>query len=95
MFIGNEGSGATYQRLKPLGDLGVIDQAVMDGVKSEFQAIGNAKFVKDVVEVIFYGLLGDEELFADFFVAEALGDQLNDLFFAVAEKRFFAARTGL
>jgi hypothetical protein len=27
---------------------------------------------------------GDEKLFADFFVAEALGDNLNKFFFAVA-----------
>jgi hypothetical protein len=47
------------------------------------------------VQVIFYGLLADEKFFSDFLVAEALGDELDDFFFAVAEERFFAARSGL
>jgi hypothetical protein len=46
------------------------------------------------VEVVFYGLFGDEEFFADFFVAEALGDELDDFFFAVAEQGLFAAGAG-
>src|SRR6059058_4928968 len=45
--------------------------------------------------MIFYGLLGDEKFFADFLVAEALRDELNDFFLAVAEQRLFAARTCL
>jgi len=75
--------------------LGLIDEAVVDGVESEFEAIGNAKLVENIVQVIFYGLLADEKFFADFLVAEALGDELNDFFFAVAEERLFAARAGL
>jgi hypothetical protein len=67
----------------------------MDGVEGKFEAVGNAKFVEDVVQVILYGLLADEEFFADFFVAEALGDELNDFFFAIAEEGLFAARAGL
>ena len=76
-------------------ELGLIDEAVVDGVESEFEAIGNAKLVENIVQVIFYGLLADEKFFADFLVAEALGDELNDFFFAVAEERLFAARAGL
>ena len=67
----------------------------MDGVEGEFEAVGDAELVEDVVEMILDGLLGDEKLFADFFVAKALGNELNDFFFAVAEQRLFAARTGL
>jgi hypothetical protein len=33
------------------------------------------------------GLLGDEKFFADFFVAEALGDELEKFSFAVAKQR--------
>ena len=47
------------------------------------------------MEVIFYGLFGDEEFFANFLVAEALGDELNDFFFAIGEQRLFAAWAGL
>src|SRR5579864_3560508 len=44
--------------------------------------------------MVFYGLLADEKFFANFFVAEALGNELNDFFFAIAEQRLFAARAG-
>ena len=74
--------------------LGLLDQAMVDGVEGEFEAVGNAEFVENIVQVILYGLFADEELFADFAVAEALGDQLNDFFFAIAEQRLFAARAG-
>jgi len=66
----------------------------MDGVQREFEAVGDAEFVEDVVEMVFYGLLGDEKFLADFLVAEALGDELDDFFFAVAEQGLFAARAG-
>jgi hypothetical protein len=73
----------------------LIDESVVNGVESEFEAIGNAELVENIVQVIFYGLLADEKFFADFLVAETLGDELNDFFFAVAEERLFAARAGL
>jgi len=34
----------------------------MDGVKSKFKAVGEAELVEDVVQMVFYGLLADEEL---------------------------------
>ena len=52
--------------------LGLVDQAVVDGVESKFQAVGNAELVEDVVQVILHGLLADEKLFADFLVAKTL-----------------------
>ncbi len=66
----------------------------MDGVEREFKAIGNAKLIEDVVQVVFDGLLADEKLLADFLVAETLSDELHDFFFAIAEQRLFAARAG-
>ncbi len=72
----------------------MVDEAVVDGVEGEFEAVGDAEFVEDVVKVVFYGLLADEKFFADFLVAETLGDKLDDLFFAVAEEGLFAARAG-
>src|SRR6516162_2446020 len=73
----------------------MINEAVMDCVKRELEAVGDAELVENVVEMILDGLLGDEELFADFLVAETLGYQLHDFFFAVAEQGFLAARSGL
>jgi hypothetical protein len=75
--------------------LRLVDQAMVDGVEREFEAVGNAELVEDVVQMIFHRLLADEELFADFLVAETLGHELHDFFFAIAEQRFFAARAGL
>jgi hypothetical protein len=68
---------------------------MVDGVESEFEAVGDTKFVEDIVQVIFYGLLADEKFFADFLVAESLGDELDDFFFTVAEERLFATRARL
>ena len=75
--------------------LRLIDQPVMDSVERQFEAVGNAELVKDIVEVVLYGLFADEELFADFAIAEALGDELNDFLFAFAEEGLFAALAGL
>src|SRR5438876_8057320 len=72
----------------------MINQAVMDCVESELEAVGDAELIENVVEMILDGLLGDEKLFADFLVAETLGHQLHDFFFAVTEQRFLAARPG-
>jgi hypothetical protein len=74
--------------------LRLVDQSVMYRIQREFEAVGDAEFVEDVVEVVLDGLFGDEKFFADFFVAEALGDELDDFFFAVAEQGLFATRAG-
>jgi hypothetical protein len=74
--------------------LRLIYKPVVNGVESELEAVGDAELVKDVVQMVFDGLLGDKKFFADFFVAETLGDELDDFLFAVAEQRLFAARTG-
>jgi hypothetical protein len=74
--------------------LRLVDQSVMYRIQREFEAVGDAEFVEDVVQMVFDGLLGDEKFLADFLVAEALGDELDDFLFAVAEQRLFAARAG-
>ncbi len=55
--------------------LRLIDQSVVNGIQREFEAVGNAKFVEDVVQMVLDRLFGDEELFPDFLVAEALRDE--------------------
>jgi hypothetical protein len=52
---------------------GVVDEAMVDGVEGEFETVGDAQFVEDIVEMILYGLLADEELFTDLFIAIPLG----------------------
>src|SRR6202049_4655990 len=72
----------------------LFDHAVMDCIERQFEAVRNAELVKDVVQVILYGLLANEEFFADFFVVKALSDELNDFHFAVAEEWLITTRTG-
>jgi hypothetical protein len=74
--------------------LRLVYEPVVNGVQCQFEAVGDAEFVEDVVQVVLDGLLGDEKFFADFLVAEALGYELHNFFFAVAEQRLFAARPG-
>jgi hypothetical protein len=38
-----------------------VDPAMMDGVKRQFQAVRYAKLVKNVVQMVFDGLLADQE----------------------------------
>src|SRR5258708_4136631 len=66
----------------------------MNGIQRQFEAVGDAELIKDVVQMVFDGLFGDEELFADFLVAKTLSDKLHDFFLAVAEQRLFTARPG-
>src|SRR6267142_2573083 len=74
--------------------LRLVDQSMVDGVQREFEAVGDAELVENIVEMVLDGLFGDEKFFADFLVAESLGDELHNFFFAVAEQRLFAARPG-
>ncbi len=55
----------------------------MHCIEREFEAVGDAEFVKNVVEMILHGLLADEESYADFLVSKALGDELDDFLLAV------------
>src|SRR5208282_5677588 len=77
-----------------LGGLGLIDEAVVNGVEGELETVGHAELIENVVEVILYGLFADEELFANLAIAKALRDQLDDFLLAVAQERLFTALTG-
>jgi hypothetical protein len=64
--------------------LGVVDQTVVDGIQRQLQAIRDPQLIEDIVQVVFHGLLGDEQFFADLLVSEALRHELHDLFFTIA-----------
>ena len=70
----------------------MFDQAVVNGIESKFQPVGDAKFVEDVMQVIFDRLFADEEFSRDLFVPATLRHQLHDLLFAIAEQCFIPAR---
>src|SRR6266550_5883703 len=93
--------GADLWALAPLAlpvttgkNLLLIDQPVVNGVQRQLEAVGHAELVKNVVQMVFDGLFGDEKLFADFLVAKALRDELDNFLLTVAEQRLFAARAG-
>jgi hypothetical protein len=77
-----------------LEQLGFVDQAVVNCIERQFESVGDTEFIKNVVEMILHGLLADEESYADFLVAKALGDELDDLLFTVADDRLCATRFG-
>ena len=52
---------------------GLVNQAVVDGVEGQLQAVGDAELVEDVVQVVLDGLFADKEFLADFLVAITLG----------------------
>ena len=54
----------------------------MNGVKRQFQTVGNAEFVENVVQMVFHRLLADEHPLGHFLVLETLRDQHDD--FALA-----------
>ncbi|MFZ0213759.1 MAG: hypothetical protein WAL55_13700, partial [Candidatus Acidiferrales bacterium] len=70
--------------------LSLIDQAMMNGVESKFEPIGNAEFIENIVQMVFNCLFANEKLFADFAIAKALSNELNNLLFAVTEQWFVA-----
>jgi hypothetical protein len=76
-------------------ELRLINEPVMDGVERQLQAVGDAQFVEDIVQVILHSLFRNEKFLAYLLVAESLRHQLDDLFFAVAQQRLLAPRTGL
>ena len=62
----------------------------MNRVQREFQPVGNAELVEDVVKMVLNRLLADEHLLSHFAVLVALRYQAYDLALALAERRPFA-----
>lgn len=52
--------------------LGVINQPMMNGVKSQFEAVRDAELVENIVKMVLDSLLRDEKFFSNFLVAETL-----------------------
>ena len=65
-------------------ELGLVYEAVVNGVKRELETVRNAEFIEDIVQMVLHRLFANEEFLADFAISEALGYELDDLFFAVA-----------
>jgi len=58
---------------------------LMDGVKDEFQPVGNPNLIVDDAEMVLNGLLSNGELRADFPVMPALHQVTDDGLFPVGE----------
>ena len=61
------------------------DEAFADGVLDEFRAVVEVEFLHEVGAVGFDGFDGDDELFGDLAVGEAVGDEGEDFAFAFGE----------
>ena len=64
----------------------VIEAGFPVSSEGEFEAVGNAEFIEDVVQMVFHSLLADKHLFGHFLVLEALRHQADDLALALAER---------
>jgi hypothetical protein len=59
---------------------------VVDGVEDEFDAGGDAEFIEDAEEIFFDGVLAEVEFAGGFAIAEASGDEGDNLLLARGEK---------
>src|SRR5579863_9971773 len=65
--------------------------SVVDGIENQFDPGRNTNLVEDTEEVLLDCVLAEIEFSGDVAIAEAFGDERNDLFFARGEK-FLTAR---
>ena len=72
-----------------------FDHVVVNGVKSKLQPIRDAKFVEDVMQVIFDSLFADGQLSAYLLVTVALRHQMHDLLFTLAQQRLLPLRSAI
>ena len=66
----------------------------MNRVESQFQAVGNAQFIENVVQMVLDRLLADEHFLGHLFILEALRHQDHDLPLALAEGGALLADSG-
>lgn len=81
-----QGSVCKYVKIRGItlkSGLCLVDQAMVNCVQGKFKTIGDAEFIENVMQVILDCLLADKELFANFLVAVALGDQLDNFLFSI------------
>src|SRR5260370_8716521 len=57
--------------------LRLIDQAMVNGIQRQLEAVGDAELVKDILQVVLDGLFGDKTLFANFLVSETPAHHIN------------------
>ena len=65
---------------------GLARIAVVDGIEDEFDAGGDTQLVEDAEQVLLDGVLAEVEFAGALAVAEALGDEGDDLFFSWREE---------
>src|SRR5712692_1520300 len=78
--IGHNGAGAG----QPFSLTGI---SVVDGVENEFDAGGDAEFLEDAEEIFLDGVLTEIEFARNLAVAEAFGDEGDDLFLAWRDRK--------
>src|SRR6185312_5183265 len=75
-WVSNPDSGRPPRPSHP--GLRVVVQFVVDGVKRQFQPVGNAELIENIVQMILDRLLADEQTLGHVFVLETLRDQSHN-----------------
>jgi hypothetical protein len=81
--MGNSYAKAVAIYVKEAGGLlGLgIDNSVLMSQERDLSSVGNAKFLVDVINMIFHRMLADEQLAGNLFIAHSLGDQAHHFLF--------------
>jgi hypothetical protein len=69
----------------------LFGQSLVNGIKSEFQAVGDSQLVDNVMQTRIDRHLGDEKFFPDLFIPVTLRHQLHDRSFGIAQQPLIPA----
>jgi len=69
----------------------LFDQALVSGIESKFQPVGDPQLVDDIIQTNVDRQLCDEKFFPDLFVPVTLRHQLDDHCFAIAKRQLIPA----
>src|ERR1700681_3536262 len=61
-------------------------KTLVNSIESELEAVGNTQLIEDIVQMVLDGLFADEHLFSHLFVLVSLGDKLDYLSLALAQR---------
>src|SRR5947207_14327849 len=73
-------------------ELRLVYKPVVYRVQRQLKAVGDAKLIKNIVQMIFYGCLGNENFFPVFLNGKAFCNELHISFLFLLDHRFFGSR---
>jgi hypothetical protein len=75
--------------------LRLVDEAPLDSETRQIRALGDPQLPNEVRSVKLYGLYTDEQLFRDFTVGSATGEEDQDLTFTLGQRVIWVGRFAL